>query len=100
MQNNARIPSPWGLLVNLESVKIDEKIKLEVINLRKECKSYLESIQNLCEKWKPVDGTVTILSQDKNIFDDLTNKYYKKLARIEKLLLPWKGELKRWKTSN
>ena len=95
MKKNVRVFSPWGLLVNLESVKIDEKIKLEVINLRKECKSYLESIQNLCEKWKPVDGTVVILSQDKNLFDDLTNKYHKKLSRIEKLLNPWRGKLKR-----
>ena len=74
MKGNTQVSTPWSLLVNLESVKIDEKIKLEVINLRGECISYLESIQNLCEKWKPVNDTIVVLSQDKKLFDDLNNK--------------------------
>jgi cell fate regulator YaaT (PSP1 superfamily) len=63
--------SPWVLLVDLESVKVDEKIKLQVINLRKKSESYLDEMRLITDKWKIENNTVTILQADKNKWDEI-----------------------------
>jgi len=90
-----KLTSPWVLLVDLESVKVDEKIKLQVINLRKKCESYLYEMRLITDKWKIENNTITILQADKNKWDEIFSKYAKAMMRMDKLLSPWRGKLKR-----
>jgi cell fate regulator YaaT (PSP1 superfamily) len=90
-----KLTSPWVLLVDLESVKVDEKIKLQVINLRKKCESYLDEMRLITDKWKIENNTITILQADKNKWDEIFSKYAKEMMQMDKLLSPWRGKLKR-----
>jgi hypothetical protein len=86
---------PWVLLVDLESAKVDEKIKLQVINLRKKCELYSDEMRLITDKWKIEDNTITILQADKNKWDEIFSNYTKAMMRMDKLLSPWRGKLKR-----
>jgi hypothetical protein len=87
--------SPWVLLVDLDSVKIDEKIKLKATKLREECKSLLNQSKAVTDKWKIINNTVVILQTDKIKNDEIMVQYKKTMLKLQKLLSPWHGKLSR-----
>lgn len=87
--------SPWALLVDLDSAKIDEKTKQKAIKLREECKSLLNQNNAIIDKWKIIDNTVTILPTDRIKVEEIMAQYKKTMVKLQKLLSPWHGKLSR-----